>query len=313
MLLRNWAFDEESLDMFKYYRISSNAIYPFKCRGKTQLLRFAPKEEKRRTDTLAELDFIAYLRNNGYGVLRSVRSLRGEKLIEARTPWGEYFAAVFERVSGVQLSRTDLSDLIIFSYGRALGRLHQLSSQYTPGEPRRWAYSDVLEWIRQELANFPEEALALKEAQMLRSYFAALPRSSANYGLVHYDFEYDNVFYDEQSKSCNVIDFDDAMYHWYAMDIERALNSLQDLVPEVDLFEQKKRLFLDGYRAEFELPDDFEATQHVFRRFAGIYGYVRTLRSMAEHWEHEPEWMTNLRERLSARLVEESRHFGGEL
>jgi hypothetical protein len=57
MLLKNWDFDEQSLDMLKYYRISSNAIYPFQSQGKTQFLRFSPKTEKCRENILAELDF----------------------------------------------------------------------------------------------------------------------------------------------------------------------------------------------------------------------------------------------------------------
>jgi hypothetical protein len=37
MMLENWEYDKESIEMFKYYRISSNAIYPFQAQGKTQL------------------------------------------------------------------------------------------------------------------------------------------------------------------------------------------------------------------------------------------------------------------------------------
>lgn len=46
MILKNWNYDLESLDMFQYYRISSNAVYPFRDQGEVRLLRFAPVEEK---------------------------------------------------------------------------------------------------------------------------------------------------------------------------------------------------------------------------------------------------------------------------
>ena len=88
MILKNWDFDEGSIEMFKYYRISSNAIYPFKCQGKTQLLRFASKTEKLKSNILAELDFISYLRTNHYGVLESVQSKHKEELVEVQSPWG---------------------------------------------------------------------------------------------------------------------------------------------------------------------------------------------------------------------------------
>lgn len=312
MILKYWNYDKESMDMFKYYRISSNAIYPFTCEGTTHLLRFAPKTEKLKSNILAELDFIKYLRDNQYGVLESVASKQGEELVEVRTPWGEYYASVFKRVSGVQINHTDFSDCIVFSHGKALGRLHHLSSQYTPGKIKRWSYSDVLDWIQNVLTDFPGESAALMETKLLRDYFASVPKTQMNYGLVHYDFEYDNVFYDDKSKSCNVIDFDDAMYHWYAMDIEQALDSLQDCIPS-ELFNHKKQCFLDGYLTEYSISNDVEAILPACRRFANLYGYVRILRSIEDKWDHEPDWLSNLREKLSKGLRERSIGFGREL
>lgn len=312
MILKNWNYDEASLDMFQYYRISSNAIYPFQYKGSTELLRFAPKEEKLESNILAELDFIAYLRDNDYGVLETVLSKKGEELVEVQTPWGQYFASVFKRVSGVQINKTDFSDSVVFSHGKALGRLHLLSSRYTPTLTKRWSYTDVFDWIQVVLMNVPEQKAAMMETKLLREYFASMPKTTSNFGLIHYDFEYDNVFYDEGSKSCNVIDFDDAMYHWYAMDIEQALDSLQDYIPP-EAFAHKKQCFLDGYLTEYELSTDFEEMIPACRRFANLYGYARTLRSMSEKWDHEPEWLTNLRERLYAGLQRKVVSFGKEL
>ncbi|MBW7456425.1 phosphotransferase enzyme family protein [Paenibacillus sepulcri] len=309
MLLKNWEFDRESTDMFKYYRISSNAIYPFSWEGKTRLLRFAPETEKDKGNIRAELAFIAYLKANSYGVLEAVASRNGEELVEASTPWGVFYASVFKRVAGVQLNRTDFRDDIIISHGQALGQLHQLSSQYVPDGHKRWSYLDVLDWIEEILSDFPHETAALAETRLLRNYFAIIPVTDRNYGLIHYDFEYDNVFYDEATKSCNVIDFDDAMYHWYAMDIEQALDSLRDYTP-VEGFEHAKKCFMDGYRTKFDISPDMESLMPACRRFANLYGYARILRSVAEKWENEPEWLIQLRERLAASMDNESIQFG---
>ncbi|MNC20867.1 homoserine kinase [compost metagenome] len=310
MLLKNW--DYEDIGMFKHYRVSSNAIYPFKREGTTHFLRFAPQEEKLKPNLQAELEFIAYLRGNDYGVLEAVPSQAGEKLVEVQTPWGAYVASVFKRVAGVQLDRTEFADDIMFCYGKALGKLHRLSSQYIPGECRRWSYADVLDWIQDVLTQFPGETAALAETALLRDYFASVPKTQANYGLIHYDFEYDNVFYDEQTQTCNVIDFDDAMYHWYVMDIEQALESLREEIPPED-FEQKKQCFMDGYRTEYELSSEDGVILPACRRFARLYGYARVLRSAAEQWENEPEWLTGLRGRLVEGLEEDSILFGKSL
>ncbi|WP_219835443.1 phosphotransferase enzyme family protein [Paenibacillus sp. R14(2021)] len=312
MLLGNWAYDKESIELFQYYRISSNAIYPFRFEGATRLLRFAPKAEKSEANILAELDFIAYLRAQGYGVLEAVASNHGEELVEARTPWGDYYASVFKRVAGVQINQTDFSDAIVFSHGKALGRLHYLSSTYTPAAHKRWSQRDVLAWMQDVLDDFPHETAARMESERLQAYFAALPTSSDYYGLIHYDFEYDNVFYDEAAGSCNVIDFDDAMYHWYVMDIEQALDSLKDGIPS-DRYDQKKQCFMDGYLTEFSIAPGAMAFLPACRRFANLYGYVRCLRSMSDQWVNEPEWMTNLRANLMKSMGEASRNFGQDI
>jgi Ser/Thr protein kinase RdoA (MazF antagonist) len=312
MLLGNWEFDEESIDMFKYYRISSNAIYPFQALGKTQLLRFSPIAEKNRENILAELEFISYLRSKQYGVLETVVAKNGKELVEVQTPWGEYFSSVFKRVAGKQISMTDLSDSVIFSHGKALGKLHQLSNQYEPPKHKRWSYNDVLDWIDTILVDFPHEKLALMETKLLKDYFESIPITKGNFGLIHYDFEYDNVFYDEVSKSCNVIDFDDAMYHWYVMDIHQALDSLQDCIP-AEMFQQKKQCFMDGYRTEYDISNDEILLIPACKRFANLYGYVRVLRSVEEKWENEPEWLVSLREKLKMIMKNQAQYFGMEV
>lgn len=314
MLLGHWEYDEESLDLFKYYRISSNAVYPFRFQGRTQLLRFAPAPEKRQENVLAELEFIAYLRSRGYGALETVEATDGVKLVEAQTPWGSYYASVFRRVPGAQLSQIELRSDIIHRYGAALGELHRLSSTYEPAAAgcKRWSWQEALAWMQEELAAFPMESAALAEAELLQDCLSRMPASSADYGLIHYDFECDNVFYDEQTQMCHVIDFDDALYHWYVMDIEQALGSLQDELP-AEQMEQARRAFLDGYATTYDLPEENMVLVAACRRFAGLYSYVRCLRALSEQWNHEPEWMTGLRAHLQQRMKGIADIFGSEI
>ncbi|MDP5277196.1 phosphotransferase enzyme family protein [Chengkuizengella axinellae] len=312
MLLGNWKYDKESIEMFKYYRISSNAIYPFQSQGKTQLLRFAPIIEKNKENILAELDFISYLRHKQYGVLEAVNSKIGEELVKVNTPWGEYYASVFKRVAGTQFNQTDFSDNIIFSLGKALGKLHQLSNEYEPKEYKRWSYSDVLYWIQDKLDDFPNEKSAWLESKILQEFFSSVPITKNNFGLIHYDFEYDNVFYDEMTMSCNVIDFDDAMYHWYVMDIEQTLDSFKDYISS-EMFQQKKQCFMDGYLTEYNISNDMFLLMPACRRFANLYSYVRCLTSLEDNWGNEPQWMKNLRENINKDMKKMSSDFGSDI
>lgn len=74
--------------------------------------------------------------------------------------------------------------------------------------------------------------------------------------------------------------------------------------------EQKKQLFLNGYRSKAGESDELESMFPACRRFANLYGYVRVFRSTAEHWLHEPEWMSGLRARLSRKMTEQAEQFG---
>jgi Ser/Thr protein kinase RdoA (MazF antagonist) len=308
MLLKNWEYDEPSLDMFQYYRISANAIYPFARNGEVCLLRFCPTSEKTKESLAAELDFISYLRSHHYNALEPVASKTGEELVQQSTPWGDYFAGVFKRVKGEQLSEIPLDDNIVVIFGSALGLLHKLSTEYAPAKSKRWTHVDALNWIETTLGNIPSEGSSLEEVTFLRESFSRLPMNQANYGLVHYDFELDNVFYDHMTESCSVIDFDDAMYHWYVMDIEQALDSLKEAIGEHE-FHQKEALFLDGYRSQFDIAEELWGIMPLLRRFANLYGYARIMRSIQEHWENEPEWLVELRAKLDQSLRNRAKYF----
>ena len=58
-----------------------------------------------------------------------------------------------------------------------------------------------------------------------------LPQTSDTFGLIHYDFEPDNVFWDENNQHCTAIDFEDSMYHFFLVDLEQALDALLENIP----------------------------------------------------------------------------------
>ncbi len=311
MLLSNWKYDENSLDLLNYYRISSNAVYPFKSDGKIQLLRFAPASEKDKNNILAELEFIRYLSDNQFPALKTVLSNNGEELCTAKTPWGDFYASVFDRVPGAQMDDADLSEDIIYEFGKTLGKLHKLSSNFSPLR-KRWSYEDVLLWINGTLAELPNQEPAIKEADLLYSFFSKIPKTPDTYGLVHYDYELDNVFYDNLTCVCSVIDFDDAMYHWYVMDIEQSLDNIKENIEPIK-YEQSSELFLKGYGSEFSITDETLSMRPVCRRFADLYSYTRVARASAEKWDNEPEWLKDLREKLKNLMICRASNFGREL
>jgi Ser/Thr protein kinase RdoA (MazF antagonist) len=309
MILKNWDHDSDKPDILDNYRISANAVYPFLKDGKVFILRFSPVEEHTADTISAELEFLEYLRSGGYPVPETLTSKNGNELELVNTPWGDYLAVVFKRVPGNALYKIEITDDVIYGYGKSLGRLHSLSQQYHPGRFKRLSWREQLDWSDTVLSEFTDEKEARNEIEILRTYLSGLPADNDNYGLVHYDFETDNVFYNEDDGSFYAIDFDDAHYHWFAVDIDQALDGLfRDLSSRNP--EEIQDFFIDGYRSEFPIQDSMLELMPVFRRYANLNGYARIVRSTEEKWNHEPDWMIELREKLLQSMKIRSIDFG---
>ncbi|MVX64563.1 phosphotransferase [Clostridium chromiireducens] len=302
MLLNNWENDNEDFNSLNYYRISSNAVYWCKNKGNTFFLRFVPAEEKSKESILAELDFLRFLRNSGYPAVDTILSKTGNELEVTNTPWGIYYAVAFKEVCGKPLDEMPLTQDIIFGWGKALGKLHKLSSEYIPLNNKRNDWKKTMDWVEEVLSNFPDEIAAKSELSMLKDYLLKLPTTKDNFGIIHYDFESDNVFYDEITKTYSPIDFDDAIYHWYSLDIAQTLDSIEDEIPEEQVASATNQ-FINGYRSEYHVSDDMLKLLPIFKRYINLYGYVRVLRSIEEKWNNEPEWMVNLRIKLDNLLT----------
>lgn len=303
--MTHWEHNEENLDKYlKYFRISSNAMYPFEKYGKRCFLRLAPVEEKLEQNLRGELEFLQYLHSKGYPSMVPVTSKEGEVLLQLDTRWGKYYASVFEGVPGKPIEDTDYNAEIMISYGKALGKLHCLSMEYETeykSAYKKWNYEDALHWIKKVLQEYNAPLPMLTEAVSLEKELAALPQTRESFGLVHYDFEPDNVFYEEKSGECHVIDFEDGMYHFYLLDIEQVFDALaQELSGEA--FLQAKEAFLQGYTSEKSLEPECEKLLPLMRRFCNLFAYARMIRCIAEDVQEAPEWMCKLRSILQCKI-----------
>ena len=301
--LKNWEHDEDTLDdMISQFRISSNAIYPFCQNGKVCFLRLAPLDEKMEKNVLGEMEFIHYLLDCGYPALKPIRTKTGEVCLLLDTKWGRYYATAFNRVSGVPMEETDMSKEMMFEYGKSLGWLHALSSKFVP-KTKKWSHVEVLDWVASVLAEYNSPDCVVAEFAAIKSELHALSATDDNYGLVHYDFELDNVFYDKEKKTCSVIDFDDGMYHWYVLDIEQVFDSLEEALSG-EALEAAKNEFIRGYKEEHCYTQEMDTSRPLMRRFINLYSYARLIRCVAEKFADEPEWLVELRGKLGKAISE---------
>ncbi len=299
--LENWEYDIDTLDEYlQNFRISSNAIYPFLCQGNMRFLRLSPVSEKMENNLKGELEFLYYLQNQSYPAVIPVISNSGELVVTLDTIWGKYYASVFKGVDGISIEDTDYNDHILFAYGKALGQLHILSTEYSP-KNRKWTYHDVLLWIGKVLEEYHTPNKMQKELDKVWQALNKLPQTSDTFGLIHYDFEPDNVFWDENNQHCTAIDFEDSMYHFFLVDLEQALDTLLENIP-TDRQLNAKNTFLRGYQSIKTLESNYTEKLKLMRRFCNLYSYARLIRCVAEEYFNEPDWMVTLRAKLHCKI-----------
>lgn len=294
-LLQNWEHDEGTLT---FWRASSNFVCAFERLGEKYFLRFSSRKEKSLEQIEAELNFMEYLKSKKYPCVSPVASINNTFIEAVETVEDAYFGVVFTKANGVQLDdEEDLLESQIEQWGRSLAVLHNLSMNYGPSYNKRHSWQDTLLFIENELDNHPQETEAVNELHLLSTFFQSLPFSKNTYGLIHYDFQLDNLFYGKKNSTFEVIDFDDSMYHWFAQDVVTAL--MDDLEREDPISKRRVQAFLTGYRSANDLTQEIVDLFPMFLKFAKLYQFARLLRSIESGSTLEdPTWFGNLREKL---------------
>jgi Ser/Thr protein kinase RdoA (MazF antagonist) len=232
----------------------------------------------------------------------------GEFIETIKTLEGTYMAVVFSAANGNNLDSETITEKQMEEWGKSLASLHDLSKSYKPVSERRKNWLDTIHFIEKVLQKHPQEREASQELSWVTQWLQSLPITNNVYGLIHYDFELDNIFYQEDNGKhfFNVIDFDDAIYHWFALDIVTALDDF--LNNDDSHSELMTKSFLSGYRSitalEHEAVDQFPQ----FRRFANLYKFSKLLWSLDySEIDETPPWFNGIQIKL-VRVKDELRN-----
>ncbi len=296
-LMARWTHDNGTA---KFWRASTNFVFFFKRAGQECVLRFNHADERTAAAIGAEIALVNALADKGVRVAKPIRSLAGNYVESTETDHGLFHAVVFEKLPGEQLEIEDLSPAQIARWGQALGELHNATAQLsTVGRPT---------WREQlaQVANMlpAEERTARQSLAALRQQLAQLPTTAENYGLIHYDFEPDNLIWD--GDQVGIIDFDDSAVYPFVADISLALSDLFDDDPGKVDFQQETFLhFINGYRTARPLPEEELQLIPLFLRLQNLVTYARIQRALTPvNPAGELPWMAGLREKLAAKMAD---------
>jgi len=287
----------------RFVRSSVNVVYALERQGSPAFLRFAADSERRREGIDAEVRMLDTLAGDGHAVARPLRSARGNLVETVETSAGTMHAALFTALEGDQFEIEDLDSAQFHRWGGALGTLHGAMGRVTDeSATTRPSWRDQLDDVHPIIASGPP-AVRREYADIVAT-LDTLPQRDDTYGLIHGDFELDNLVWN--GDAVGALDFDDAAFSWYAADIAFAL---RDVFAEgFDAANPSFRAFLDGYAAAHPQPLDGMTIDHVplFLRHSKLTTYAKMIRALdlPENADnHHPAWLTDLADKLRDRAA----------
>lgn len=286
-IAERWRHDAGSA---RFFRSSANFIAVYERDGQRRFLRFADASERDRAAIMAELDVVLWLAAHGLAVALPEPSLSGAMLETVAIGGRSFHAVAFVACPGAQVGIEDLDDAGFHQWGEALGELHAALMFYPAAQfMERRSWRDDLAFIDRQI---PEDAAEVRaELLSLRAALEAMPAGSDQAGLIHFDFELDNLVWGDGRIA--MLDFDDCAHSWYAADIAFALRDLFDAGRALD--DPAVRSFLNGYRARMATTEGALDSVPTFSRFARLLQYARIARSLdLDPGPEYPGWMNGL-------------------
>ena len=286
-ILSYWEHDPRSA---QFFRSSTNFVYIFRKGGERYFLRFAESTERTGAEIEAEMALLSFLDSLGMTVTTPIASKAGRCVETVETDLGTFHAVVFAQLQGREVEIEELSTAQFEAWGAALGRLHATTHVYQdPRLSARATWRDHLTLAQMYLLK--DEPRVQAEFDHLTSFLAALPVTATNYGLIHGDFELDNLFW--QDETIAILDFDDCSSSWYVADVAFALRDLFET--GVDLSHTSFRTFIGGYSQHYGLDEELISHLPTWMRLVNLLMYAKLVRAMdLAHDQDYPEWCTSL-------------------
>ncbi len=276
----------------KWWRSSASHVFVLPDPRGKRYLRFVP-DAYRSAGAVEPVSVLMHrLAAGGAPVVSPVPTETGSLTATVPTALGTMHAMVVEAAAGHEFDAEDLTDDLAREWGRTLAVVHDGAAGVDVDLPDAFA----------ELAEIPdrfaEDPALVKAAALLADRLARLPRDRSRFGVVHGDFELDNLAWD--AGRATAFDFDEAAQSWYAADIAYALRDLTG--PDGEPDPARRHLvhaFLAGYRGMRALDDSDLGNLRLFAGAHAACSAVRIARALDSSGADEPEWRAELRADLT--------------
>jgi Ser/Thr protein kinase RdoA (MazF antagonist) len=252
---------------------NSNAVYKFPIQDRWQVsetcqvskhgvLRIGV-EDCPAEQTLGMLEWVRFLSNEGAPVTAPLSSTNNRLLENLEHDGTRYTVTAFEKAEGTLAEKvppSEWTEHLFHSIGKAVGKFHRISKRYQPSSHTLtrplWFDSYEIHHTTNLLGKSSDPARG--KLASLVSELMLLPSEPKGFSLIHGDLHFAN-FLIQPDGQITIIDFDDCVYGWFAMDVAMALFDVLVLYnPATEEHKQQFAVrfmsnYLSGYRLENDL------------------------------------------------------------
>ena len=279
----------------QYFRASANFIFTALWQNTPVMLRFMHADNRRIEEITAEIAYLQHLATHDIHVALPILSLSGTYVEAIDTVLGLMYAVLFHRLEGQHYEIDTLSQEHFMRWGYALGTVHKATKTYQ--HVHRPTVDDQLAAVLHYLPT--QEHAAIRFVKHIQHHISVLPRNDETFGLIHYDFELDNILWN--NNTIGIIDFDDCTYSWFSADIAFALRDIFDERAEhIDMDDARFQAFIHGYRQVTTLSDAMLQQLPRLIQLHNAVSFMKVLQALEEPpREPQPAWVGTLQTKLA--------------
>ena len=295
ILLANYSLGRINRCQFWHRGLSD--VYLIDIEETAYILRISHAHWRSRSEIAFELEFLAFLHQNGMPVAAPLQTKRNNLFLEINAPEGKRYAALFPYAPGtVALGDLDMGQSL--KLGETLAQIHQVSLSFSSKNERLpltldYLLDDSLAEIAPFLNHWQPEltellAIAAEIKIQLKDFSLESPYWTVCWGDPHSG----NIHFTEDNRM-TLFDFDQCGYGWRTFDIAKFMQ----VGLQTGLSHRVRAAFIQGYQNITPLePWEFEALKPLTEA-AHVWAWAISLNT-AQHYDYSRLDHAYFRQRL---------------
>jgi len=291
--------DFKKAKLIRYY---SNLVYD--CGD--IILRMTHAKDNSEAGIIGELTFMQFLYEKGVRVAKVLLSKEGQLTKKIQLKSSYLTAVCFEKIVGYKATNEDWKESHFEELGILAGSLHKYSLDFQKETTLYYkSWHDIAKG--QVAENLPKDERQLHELhQQLVEEFHTYPKSTANYGLIHYDIHFGNYLFKADDKQFVLFDFEMLSYSWFINDIAVILYYafyLKGTKTEREFQDYFLPHFWKGYESEFAIaPQEKEKIpKFLLYRDLLVYSFLNKIWGGKELTTQDIQYKEKLEKSISSR------------